>query len=371
MFYLLYFIYYNPNESNNNISRLGSVMLSHFPRKCFILCSIIVVVMVPLSPLLATDGDELFFEGRELEFAGNLKEAAEKYELAVSENPGHLLSYYHLGLIYMRKIITLKKAESVFKKILEISCNPGVCPREDILLLSKIALGRIFITTGNSDLAIPIFRNVIEKAEGWDLIDEVYNLLGLALYFERRYEDALGVFKKGLEVDSGNKRLMFNVKMIRNRLHHYSSGLAYSRIGKKDVAISRFKKTINLDPRFVEARLRLGMEYLKNGKPDLALQEFRRIKAICPGYIDMHYVWFGMGLALRRQGRNDEALQVLTKCITEKPDYDSAHNEIGEILFEKGDYQSAIRHFGQAIAINNKQEYVVNMVKSVEKMGNP
>jgi tetratricopeptide (TPR) repeat protein len=323
------------------------------------------------TPVPAIDGDKYYYEGRKMEFSGNLKEAVNKYEMAVSENKNHLIAYYHLGMIYMGNILTLDKAEAAYKKILEISCIPGICPRDDILLLSKAALGRIYITAGKSESAIILLGDMIEKVPAWDLIDEVYNLFGLALYLERRYEDALAVFKRGLEINTANKRLKFNVKMIRNRLHNYSSGVAYSRIGKSENAISRFRKTINLDPRFVDARLRLGMEYLKCRKSEQALYEFKRIKAICPDYSDIHYVWFGMGLALRQQGKSDEALQVLSKCVKKKPDYDQAHNVMGEILFEKGDYQSAIQHFGHAISINNKQEYVLNMLKTVDKMSGP
>lgn len=346
-------------------------MFRHFPGKILIILSIAIAAVMCSAPLLAIDGDNLFYEGRDLEFAGNLKEAAEKYEMAVRENTTHLLAHYHLGLIYMKKISTLGKAEATFKKILEISCIPGFCPREDILLLSKVALGKIYITAGKSELSIPLLQEVIAKAQEWDLVDEVYNLLGLAYYFERRYEDALVVFKRGLEANAHNKRLMFNVKMIRNRLHQYSSGIAYSRIGKNKSAISRFKKTINLDPRFVGVRLRLGMEYLKCGRADLALNEFRRIRAICPKYNDIYRVWYGMGMALRQNGKNDEAMDVLSKCVTEKPDHDRAHNLMGEILYEMGEYRPAMQHFGQAISINNKREYVLNMMKTVQKMSLP
>ena len=58
------------------------------------------------------------------------------------------------------------------------------------------------------------------------------------------------------------------------------------------------------------------------------------------------------GLLAHQEGRNDIALDRLTKAVRLQPDYAEAHTNLGNILKEQGDLTGAMASYNRAIEIN-------------------
>ena len=75
------------------------------------------------------------------------------------------------------------------------------------------------------------------------------------------------------------------------------------------------------------------------------------------------FAYDGLGFALAKQGRTEEALAHHREALHINPDYVSAHDNIGRILLTRGNIKDAIAHFEQALEINQ------NHVKAHNNIG--
>lgn len=305
--------------------------------------------------------DRYYTNGRELLTLGKYSAAAMEFQKAIAAFPDHVEARYQLALIYTGNVLTYEKAEQELLELPESAMRVGGQARDDILFRAGLALGKLYVRSGRHDQAIPLIKNVIASAPRTASLDDAYNTLGLALYYDRLYDDAIFELRRAIKQNPDNVKARFNLKTIRARLEHFQAGKIYARMGEQDEAISQFRRAIELDPRFVEARHRLGVVLLEKKDYANALKELRRADSISSRYRKAHEIWYAEGLALRSMGRNGEALKMIQKTIETKPSFAAAHNEAGKILLEQGKHDEAIPYFVKAIGIDPRTEYVRNL----------
>ena len=63
-----------------------------------------------------------------------------------------------------------------------------------------------------------------------------------------------------------------------------------------------------------------------------------------------------MGIAFKKQGKQDKALEAFNKAIAIKPDYARAYNNMGATLNDHGKLEEAIEALNKAIAIKPDYE---------------
>lgn len=317
----------------------------------------------------AGPGDSFYTEGRQQLVAGDRRGAEASFRKALRENPDHAESLYQLALIHTRNVVTFELAEQELLDLPAIALRVGESGRDDLLFRSGIALGKLYLRSGRPQLAIQLVRNVIASAPAGSALDDAFNTLGLALYYDRMYEDAMFELRKAIKFNPDNEEARFNLKTIRARLEHYQAGKIYDRMGEPEEAIEQFRKAIDLDPRFVEARHRLGVALLRKGDADDALRELRRADSISSGYRKSYEIWFSEGLAMKSLGMQEDALRQFRKAVEARPNFSPAHNEAGKILLDRGEYDEAIQCFVKAIGIDPRTEYVRNLQVSFSKKG--
>ena len=77
-----------------------------------------------------------------------------------------------------------------------------------------------------------------------------------------------------------------------------------------------------------------------------------------------------MGIALKDQGKLDEAIEAYKKAISIKPDYAEAYNNMGNALQDKGTRDEAIEAYKKAISITpDYAEAYYNMGVSLQDKG--
>lgn len=331
------------------------------------MASLLLFSPAPEAKASVESAERYFAQGRDLQIAEKYEEAAAAFERAVAEYPGHMGARYQLGIIWSRRIMDYDKAEKEFLSIPEIAMNSGGNTRNDMIFRSGLALGKLYIKRGKNERAIQIVRSILSSAPSGAALDDAFNALGLAYYYERSYDDAIFDLRRAIKLNPSNVDARFNLKTIRARLEHFNAGKVYSRTGGRKEAIAAFRKAISLDPRFIEARQRLGLELYLNGEYSEALVELRRAEIITTAYRKTYEIWYTQALALQALGREAEALRKLTATIEARPGFAAAHNKIGELLMAMGQYESAVNCFVKAIGIEPKTDYVRNLQAAMLK----
>lgn len=305
----------------------------------------------------AAEADAHYSRGRDLVNAGNYAEARSAFARAIAEHPVHGEARLQLANLYSRDINTYSKAEELYQGMPEVAGKSGGKTRDDLLFRSGVGLGRLLVKSGRNEEAASVLRNCIASAPRGAALDEAYNALGLAHYYERHYEDAIFEMRRAIKLNPNNEFAKFNLKTIRTRLEHFQAGKLYSRLGDRPRAVEEYRKAIALDPRFVDARYRLGVEFLTAGNLQDALKELRRAELVSAAYRKGYEIWYAEGLTMLRMKRVAEATALFERTVQARPRFAPAHNEIGKIRLDRGEYDAAIDHFVKAIGSDPRAEY--------------
>jgi len=151
---------------------------------------------------------------------------------------------------------------------------------------------------------------------------------------------------------SGNFRdleTLFRYNMTRNpdaAVNYVNIGSSLYRKGNVEEAIGYYKKALDIDPDFVDAHLNLGLVFLRQGKYEAALERLSRASALSPNHEKIRYI---LGRALLELGSIDEARLHFSHVIQINPYHAQAHQMLGVILAREGKIGEAIRHFRDAL----------------------
>ena len=156
--------------------------------------------------------------------AGNWDKAIELHEGIIRENPDFALAHYHLGYAYGFK--------------------------ED------------------HDREIEEYERAIQL--GLKKFDLFYNAGMVYAEHLGDYDKALGVFNQAERIDPGNDEI------------HYALGLAYWFKEAESEAVPELLRTINLNPRHIEAHALLGEIYFRRGQHDFAKAEWEMVLELDP-----------------------------------------------------------------------------------------
>ncbi len=337
------------------------------PANCAIalfLAAATILLPVP-SYASRSESERAYSLGREALNRHAGSEALSLFKKAVAEDDRNVEARYYLGVLYSQNIATYMLAEEQLIEIPGQVMGQGSGNRDDLIFRAGLALGKLYVKRGRNVQAIRLIRNVIAAAPASVQLDDAYNVLGLALYYERVYDEAIFELRRAIKINPGNTAATFNIKTIRTRLEHFNAARIYSRMGDHVGAIEEYRVAISLDPRFIDARYRLGIELLQNGDIADALKELRRAESVSDQYSKKHEIRFGMGLAFRDLGQIEDARKQFEQVIGSKPQFAPAHNELGKLQMVRKDYKAAIQRFAEAIQLDPKDEYATNMQKAI------
>ena len=155
---------------------------------------------------------------------GDWDKAIESHERIIHERPNFALAHYHLGYAYGFKERHDKEIEE-YEKAIQL---------------------------------------------GLKKFDLFYNLGMAYSEYLGDYDKALEVFKQAERMDPKNNEI------------HYALGLAYWFKEAESEAVAELLKTINLNPRHIEAHALLGEIYFQRGQYDFAKAEWEMVLEIDP-----------------------------------------------------------------------------------------
>ena len=157
----------------------------------------------------------------------------------------------------------------------------------------------------------------------------LYNLLGLILSEQKKTDQAIECYKKGIKVDP-------NFAMIYNNLGQlYFKERSSEYINKSK---ELYEKSISLDKRLPEPLNNLGNLYSSLNKNDEAIELYKKAIEVNPKF---HFAYYNLGIALISIGNFNDAKKNLEEAIKLNPQFSNAHRSLSRIT----KYDSNNKHF--------------------------
>ncbi|MCB5184100.1 tetratricopeptide repeat protein [Methylobacillus gramineus] len=197
----------------------------------------------------------------------------------------------------------------------------------------------------------------------------VYNVLGVSLEGQKKFEDAVQAYRKALAINPSISEMHFNLGAVLSQLGRddeaitsyqraiaISPGLAVAHFNLAtllqtrlllDEAIQHYRQAVGIEPGFYEAYGSLGTALQQQGHLDDAIACYRQALAIS----DHALGHFNLATALRDHGGLEQAIAHYRQAIVLQPRYADAYNNMGEVFRDQGDMQQAVTCYQQALLI--------------------
>ena len=240
---------------------------------------------------------------------------------------------------------------------------------EQDIAASHYALGQLWSETGELEGALEQFRAALEIQEriyGKDspITATGYNNIGAVYYQQRKFDDALTEYRKGLGVLQKSRPNHPDVAGALNNV-----GLALLQKGELEESLESFTSARTIlenafgkeHPNLATTIGSIGNVLKSQGKLDEALVEYKLAhrlleSALGPDHPDVASSYNNMGLVLSQKGEYDDALAAyraaqgaFSKSLgPEHPHTGSCHFNVGLVLKSKGDSPEARKEFDQA-----------------------
>jgi tetratricopeptide (TPR) repeat protein len=226
---------------------------------------------------------------------GKLAEAGEHFERVLGHDPGNAAAVAGMSIMYSRR-----------------HQSDG----QDDILLGKAMAGAQQALKLNDQLAL------------------AHAAYGIALERDGKSAPALGALEQALRLDPNDVfALLGNVK-------------ALIRLRRYEEARSGAERGLALYPRERSFADLIGQTYFEQGDYGAAEQAFRLSLRLQP---DAVFAYANLNATLHRQGRTDEALQILQQGLQVRPNA-WLYGNLGTALFARGDYPGAAAAFENAVS---------------------
>ena len=135
------------------------------------------------------------------------------------------------------------------------------------------------------------------------------------------WKNTITVFKHTLKVTD---KKYPNLAIVHNSL-----GIALFADRKSEEAISQYKMAIKLKPNYIKPYYNLGVVLFADGKIEEAISHYKKAIKINPNYTSAHY---NLGVVLLQKGENKEAVHYFREALKLKPDLVAARNNLNLAL---------------------------------------
>lgn len=244
-------------------------------------------------------------------------------------NPRSPVVQYIVGKIFEANA-NLDQAVSAYRKALET--DPGYSP-------ARLALVNVQVLQGDNQ-SVLIEAQKLAKEMPND--GEVHFVLGRALMRASNYAEALAVLEKAATLSPG----------LADALALYATAAFYN--GRNDLAVSAYKKALDLKPDNVQWRTDYGLFLARDGKHDAAVAELTKVVG-APGYEDAAG-WVNLGYVFRnmKPPKVEDSIAAYTKALGLDPKEEQAALGLGWAYLASQRYDDSIGAYNRAMQIQPK-----------------
>lgn len=175
------------------------------------------------------------------------------------------------------------------------------------------------------DEAITSFKRAVGMSPRSTTAVNAYDYMARSYVTKGDNNSAIKAYQQALKIDSSRDDL------------HAALGNVYIANNQNALAVKEYQAAANLNSNSAN-HYSLGQGYLANGQYDQALSEFQKVRSMDPS---KPYGDFGMGQALAKLGRNDEAIAAFDRAIGIQYNYWNAYSEKGFTLVDMGQADKA------------------------------
>lgn len=302
------------------------------------------------------------YEEEYLGFRATIYRALRKFDLAIND----------YDTIISKKIVQdwyvlLKKAE-VYEETRKL--DKASVLYEEILILNpengyvtNFSLGKIYEEMNNYDKALEYFNKQLEIEESayyyiyrgmfyarnnkiLEAIEDYKNAIklepenpypynNLACIYEEReeYEEAIGYFKKAIELDKEGNSSQFYNNIIDCYIRLNNNEMALKYFDRANKAVKSNKK-LYLEKAKLLTKMKLYDEAIENYKEALKVKS-----------ADLDEIYSKMAATFEKIGEYDKAIECYNKKLENAPKYTDAYRQIGYQYYKLGDYENAIKYY--------------------------
>jgi len=163
-----------------------------------------------------------------------------------------------------------------------------------------------------------------------------YVNLGHELFEQRRLDEVVSHYEKGLEV------------LPNDRQFHNNLANALREQGKLDEAIVHYERAVQIEPNLAEAQFNLGKALGLKGRPEEAIARYEISLRIDPNFLPAR---MSLGNVLLQQGKADRAAPQFEKAIVLRANNAGAHLNLGLCYAQMGRMEAAKSQYEQAFQI--------------------
>jgi len=254
-------------------------------------------------------------------------EAVELFTRATELDPGFAMAFARIGYVHGVVGVQLEKARSYLANAYRLSRR--LSERDRLQVEAWNALANLDYESAAASLT--------ELVRAYPMEVESYARLGLILAGERKYDEAIQVFRRGLSVDPESSDLWNRLGGIYDEAgrskdgiaarqkyvalepaepNAYDSlGLSFETAGRYDEAIAAYQKALDLKPDFDVAWVHLGNTYVQTGRYAAAEQAFRQYLRSVSTDFETKRAYMSLARVAHRRGRLDEAIAHLARAV--------------------------------------------------------
>lgn len=195
--------------------------------------------------------------------------------------------------------------------------------------------GKAFFKQQAYKKAETVFLKIISSKKEFA---DIYNMLGVITHQSGEFSSAIKHFQKALQINPRYTEAMMNLGVLYNDLGEYRLSKKLLSSSKKEAQ----KGPDKIDP-FIKGKLanqhaNVGDMYRGVGLFGDAIQEYQKALSLAPEYQDIRN---RLAICLRESGKGKDAVKEFQRIVREKPEYVEAGVQLGITLFSLGQKNEA------------------------------
>lgn len=327
---------------------------------------LLIFLLVITFSSFAQSAKELYEEGLRLRKEGQSKEAIEIFKRAIALKPDYTDALYEMGWCqnetkdYSGAIQSLRKVRQEWSAVAKV----------------HFELGYAFEKSSQNDSATASYKRCLAINNEYSLAWKQLGIMAYrsddaktALEHFAKYEaaaknpitDYLYWYYKGFcynaikDFNNAKTALLKSLEYKKDYFNTYLElGFACSRLKEDEIAISYYKKAIEIDAKSHIPYNGIGEVYRDNKKDFAeAMVWYQKVLSMNPNERKAN---FGMGYCLNATGKFGDAINYLKRAIENEKDYVAAFVELGYSFYKTGRNTEALTSLNKAISLSPKSE---------------
>ncbi|MBX7169509.1 MAG: tetratricopeptide repeat protein [Pyrinomonadaceae bacterium] len=276
-------------------------------------------------------------------------DALDLLEKAVALDPSFAMAYARIGHTYSITQGWSEKGKPYLEKAFAMSDR--LSEKDRLFIAGWYAIANLDYPS-----AIQTFREIIQK---YPTETEAYLRLGYLLRGEEKFEDAIGILRQGLAIDSNSPEIYNALGLLYSLLgkhseaivmhEHYvalepskansfdSLGMTYQWAGHYNEAIVNYQQALKINPKFEIAQVHLGNTYFQSGQFQKSIEAIKKYIELAPSHLERGRGFTYLAYIYRKQNNLNAAKQAAQTALNEEP------FQMGEMLIiscDNGDWKT-------------------------------